>query len=104
VLVGAGVFLVIIGVSSLVLGQAGMGGGDVKLGGMLGAFLGWDLALLSILIAVLVGGLLAGSLLATGLKGRKDPIPFGPFLALGGAISLFWGEATLDWYFAMFLS
>lgn len=102
VLVGAGVFLVIIGASSLALGQPGMGGGDVKLGAMLGAFLGWKLALLSILISVLVGGLLAGALLATGRKGRKDPIPFGPFLALGGAICLFWGDATLAWYFAQF--
>jgi leader peptidase (prepilin peptidase) / N-methyltransferase len=102
VLVGAGVFLVIIGASSLALGQPGMGGGDVKLGAMLGAFLGWRLALLSILISVLVGGMLAGALLATGRKGRKDPIPFGPFLALGGAICLFWGDATLAWYFAQF--
>ena len=104
VLVAAGVFLVIIVASSLALGQAGMGGGDVKLGAMLGAFLGWKLALLSILISVLVGGLLAGALLATGRKGRKDPIPFGPFLALGGAISLFWGDAALAWYFAQFLN
>jgi leader peptidase (prepilin peptidase)/N-methyltransferase len=103
VLVGAGVFLVIIAASSLALGQAGMGGGDVKLGAMLGAFLGWKLALFSILISVLVGGFLAGALLATGRKGRKDPIPFGPFLALGGAISLFWGDAALAWYFAQFL-
>lgn len=104
VLVGAGVFLVIIVASSLALGQAGMGGGDVKLGAMLGAFLGWELVLLSILISVLVGGLLAGALLATGRKGRKDPIPFGPFLALGGAVSLFWGDAALAWYFAQFVS
>jgi leader peptidase (prepilin peptidase)/N-methyltransferase len=103
VLVGAGVFLVIIAASSLALGQAGMGGGDVKLGAMLGAFLGWKLALFSILISVLVGGFLAGALLATGRKGRKDPIPFGPFLALGGAISLFWGDAALALYFAQFL-
>ncbi len=103
VLVAAGVFLVIIVASALALGQAGMGGGDGKLGAMLGAFLGWELALLSILISVLVGGLLAGALLATGRKGRKDPIPFGPFLALGGAVSLFWGDATLAWYFAQFL-
>lgn len=102
VVVGAGVFLVIIAASSLALGQAGMGGGDVKLGAMLGAFLGWKLVLFSILISVLVGGLLAGGLLATGRKGRKDPIPFGPFLALGGAICLFWGDATLAWYFAQF--
>jgi len=104
VLLGGGVFLVIIVASTLVMGQAGMGVGDVKLGAMLGAFLGWKLALLSILLSVLLGGPLAATLLATGRKGRKDPIPFGPFLALGGLISLFWGEAVLAWYFAQFLS
>jgi leader peptidase (prepilin peptidase)/N-methyltransferase len=103
-LVGGGVFVVIIFGSSLVLGQPGMGVGDVKLGGMLGAFLGWQLVLLSILVSVLVGGLLAAALLATGRKGRRDPLPFGPFLALGGVISLFWGDSVLAWYFAQFLS
>jgi leader peptidase (prepilin peptidase)/N-methyltransferase len=104
ILLGGGVFLVIIVASTLVIGQAGMGVGDVKLGAMLGAFLGWKLALLSILLSVLLGGPLAATLLATGRKGRKDPIPFGPFLALGGLISLFWGEAILAWYFSQFLS
>ncbi len=104
VLLGGGVFLVIIVTSTLVIGQAGMGVGDVKLGAMLGAFLGWKLALLSILLSVLLGGPLAATLLATGRKGRRDPIPFGPFLALGGLISLFWGEAVLAWYFSQFLS
>ena len=104
VVVGGGVFVVIITASVLVIGQAGMGVGDVKLGAMLGAFLGWKLALLSILLSVLVGGPLAAVLLATGRKGRKDPIPFGPFLALGGLISLFWGEAVLAWYFGQFLN
>jgi leader peptidase (prepilin peptidase) / N-methyltransferase len=102
-LVGGGVFLVIIVVSSVVLGQPGMGVGDVKLGAMLGAFLGWRLALLTILLSVLVGGVLAAGLMATGRKGRKDPVPFGPFLALGGVVSLFWGDAILGWYFAQFL-
>jgi leader peptidase (prepilin peptidase) / N-methyltransferase len=103
VLVGGGVFLVIILASSLALGQPGMGVGDVKLGAMLGAFLGWKLALLSILLSVLVGGLLAATLLATGRKARKDPLPFGPFLALGGVVSLFWGDSLLAWYFGQFL-
>lgn len=103
VLLGGGVFVVIIAASTLVLGQAGMGVGDVKLGAMLGAFLGWKLALLSILLSTLVGGPMAAGLLATGRKGRKDAIPFGPFLALGGFISLFWGDALLAWYFAQFL-
>jgi leader peptidase (prepilin peptidase)/N-methyltransferase len=101
--VGGGVFVAIITASVLVIGQAGMGVGDVKLGAMLGAFLGWKLALLSILLSVLLGGPLAATLLATGRKGRRDPIPFGPFLALGGLISLFWGEAVLGWYFRQFL-
>jgi leader peptidase (prepilin peptidase)/N-methyltransferase len=104
VLLGGGVFLVIILASTLVLGQAGMGVGDVKLGAMLGAFLGWKLALLSILLSTLLGGPLAAGLLVTGRKGRKDPIPFGPFLALGGFVSLFWGDALLAWYFAQFQS
>ncbi|MGH7399195.1 MAG: prepilin peptidase, partial [Candidatus Rokuibacteriota bacterium] len=103
VLIGGGVFIMIIVGSSLVLGQPGMGVGDVKLGAMLGAFLGWKLALLSVLLSVLVGGPLAAFLLATGHKGRKDPLPFGPFLALGGAVSLFWGDALLAWYFGQFL-
>ena len=99
---GGGVFILIIVGSGIVLGQPGMGIGDVKLGAMLGAFLGWKLALLSILLSVLIGGPLAGTLLATGRKGRKDPLPFGPFLAVGAVISLFCGDAVLAWYFAQF--
>jgi len=103
VLIGGGLFVVIIVGSALVLGQPGMGIGDVKLGAMLGAFLGWKLALLSILLSVLVGGPVAGVLLATGRKGRKDPVPFGPFLALGGVVSLLCGNALIAWYFSQFL-
>lgn len=102
--VGGGVFIVIIVGSTLVLGQPGMGVGDVKLGAMLGTFLGWQFGLLGILLSVLIGGPLAAGLLATGRKGRKDPLPFGPFLALGGVISMFWGDAILAWYFGQFLS
>jgi leader peptidase (prepilin peptidase)/N-methyltransferase len=101
-LLGGGVFIVIIIVSGIVLGQPGMGVGDVKLGAMLGAFLGWKLVLLSILLSVLIGGPLAATLLATGKKGRKDPLPFGPVLAVGAVISLFCGDAVLAWYFAQF--
>ncbi len=104
VLVGGGVFIVIIVGSTLVLGQPGMGIGDVKLGAMLGAFLGWKLALLSILLSVLVGGPLAATLLATGRKSRKDPVPFGPLLALGGVVSLFCGNALITWYVDQFLN
>jgi leader peptidase (prepilin peptidase)/N-methyltransferase len=97
VLLGGGVFLVIILVSG-----GGMGGGDMKLGAMLGAFLGWKVALIALFVAVVAGGALAIVLLACRMRGRKDPVPFGPFLALGGAIGLFAGEGLLTWYLGAF--
>ena len=97
IVVGGGLFLVIILVSG-----GGMGGGDMKLGALMGAFLGWKLVLLAILLGVFAGGSVAIGLLVTGTKGRKDPVPFGPFLALGAVISLLWGNSLLDWYFARF--
>jgi leader peptidase (prepilin peptidase) / N-methyltransferase len=109
-LVGGGVFFVIIYGTDL-LGRlvrsleyfrgGGMGGGDMKLGAMLGAFLGWKIVLVSFLMAVLAGGLLSIVLLATTTLGRKDPIPFGPFLALAGGIGFVWGEGIMAWYLAL---
>ena len=99
IVVGGGVFLVIILASG-----GGMGGGDMKLGAMLGAFLGWKVVLLSVFVAVALGGALAVALIATGLRGRKDPIPFGPFLAAGGAAGLFWGERVVRWYLSGFVA
>jgi leader peptidase (prepilin peptidase) / N-methyltransferase len=96
--VGGGLFLVIILAS-----RGGMGGGDMKLGAMLGAFLGWKVGLLAILLGVLAGGVVALCLLIVGRKGRKEAIPFGPFLALGGAITFLWGEQLLGWYLEHFL-
>jgi leader peptidase (prepilin peptidase)/N-methyltransferase len=86
----------------IVASRGGMGGGDLKLAAMLGAFLGWKVMLLSVLVAVLAGGAVAVALLATGRTGRKDAIPFGPFLATGGVVGLFWGRALLDWYLSAF--
>jgi leader peptidase (prepilin peptidase)/N-methyltransferase len=97
IIVGGGVFFVIILASG-----GGMGAGDMKLGAMLGAFLGWKIVLLSILAAVVVGGIVAVALMASGRRGRKDPIPFGPFLAAGGASGLLWGERVLHWYLSGF--
>jgi len=97
ILLGGGLFFVIIVVS-----RGGMGGGDMKLGAMLGAFLGWRMTLVAIMIAVLIGGVVAIGLLAAGRRGRKEPVPFGPFLAIGGLAALFWGESLLRWYLGVF--
>lgn len=86
----------------IVLSRGGMGGGDIRLGAVIGAFLGWQLAVLSLFMAVLLGGVAATALLIAGRKGRKDRIPFGPFLAWSGAMSLFWGDALLRWYWSGF--
>jgi leader peptidase (prepilin peptidase)/N-methyltransferase len=90
---GGGVLFVII-----VASRGGMGGGDMKLGAMIGAFIGWQLLALTLLLAVILGGVIATTLLITGLKKRKDPIPFGPFLASSALVSLFWGDVVLRWY------
>lgn len=97
IVIGGGIFLVIILASG-----GGMGGGDMKLGAMFGAFLGWKVTLVALFVAVVLGGLLALTLLISGRVRRKDPIPFGPFLATGGAIGLIWGEQVIRWYLSGF--
>ena len=95
--VGGGLFILII-----LLSRGGMGGGDLKLGAMLGAFLGWRALLMALFVAIVLGGVIGAVLLATGVRGRKDPIPFGPFLATGGAMALYWGERAFGWWMAGF--
>jgi leader peptidase (prepilin peptidase)/N-methyltransferase len=75
----------------------------MKLGAMLGAFLGWRLLLVGVMVSVLAGGVVAIALLALGRRGRKDAVPFGPFLALGGIVALLWGEGILHWYLTAFV-
>lgn len=94
---GAGFVFVVI-----VASRGGMGGGDLKLCAMIGAFLGWKLTLLAIMLAVVLGGIVAVTLLIAGRKRRRDAIPFGPFLASGAVVSLLWGDELLRWYWAGF--
>jgi leader peptidase (prepilin peptidase) / N-methyltransferase len=97
VLLGGGLFVAII-----LLSRGGMGGGDLKLGAMLGAFLGWKALLVALFVAVTLGGVSAITLLASRRLARKDAIPFGPFLAVGGIVALFWGRAIVAWYLGGF--
>ena len=97
ILAGGGILFAVI-----VLSGGGMGGGDMKLGAMIGAFLGYKLALLALFLAVILGGLVALALLSTGIRRRKDPIPFGPFLAAAAAVVTLWGGMILTWYLRAF--
>lgn len=95
---GGGLFYLIADLSQRILKQEGMGGGDIKLIAMVGAFLGWKSVLLTIFIGALLGSIVGLFLILVKGKGRRFPIPFGPFLALGALTSLFWGGEILRWY------
>jgi len=84
------------------ISRTGMGWGDVKLAGLLGLMTGFPNVFVAIFGGVLIGGLWAGSLLLLKKKGRKDAIPFGPFLAIGGFVALVWGSAIIHWYLSLF--
>jgi leader peptidase (prepilin peptidase)/N-methyltransferase len=81
-----------------VASRGGMGGGDIKLIAMIGAFLGWKQVLLTIFIGALAGSVIGLFLMAFKGKSRKYAVPFGPFLSLGAVISLFAGPAIWNWY------
>ena len=87
---------------SAALGQAAMGGGDGKLAAMLGAWLGWKGLLLSSFLACAMGAFVGGAAIALGLLRRRQHMPFGPFLALGGGIAVFWGQSLISTYLRLF--
>ena len=81
----------------------GMGMGDVKLAGMMGLFLGRAVA--PAMFVALISGTLVGAVIIARVgaeRGRKTAIPFGPYLALGGLVGLFAGDAIVDWYLDTF--
>jgi leader peptidase (prepilin peptidase) / N-methyltransferase len=82
----------------LLTGKEGMGYGDFKLLGALGAWLGWQMLPLIILLSALVGALVGVALIAFRRHDRNVPIPFGPYLAAAGWVALVWGEQIVDWY------
>jgi leader peptidase (prepilin peptidase)/N-methyltransferase len=79
-----------------------MGLGDVKLAGMIGAFLGSGKSLVALFFGVLLGIMIWSILMAFKLKSRRDYIPFGFFLGLGALVALFWGQEIINWYWGLF--
>lgn len=81
----------------------GMGFGDVKLAGTIGLFLGWKLGVLAVLLSFFLGSIVGVLLILFRKRTLKDPLPFGPFLALGATLSFFCGERILEWYLGMWV-
>lgn len=98
VVLGLWLFDAIIIIGSIAFGQAAMGGGDAKLAAMLGAWLGWKYLLLTGFFACALGAFVGGGAIALGWLSRRQPMPFGPFLALGAVMTLFAGQAILSAY------
>ncbi|TLU66940.1 prepilin peptidase [Thalassotalea litorea] len=85
----------------LVTGKEGMGYGDFKLFAVFGAWFGWQLLPLLILMASLVGAIIGISLMVFRNHEGSKPIPFGPYLAIAGWITALWGEGIWSWYLGM---
>jgi leader peptidase (prepilin peptidase)/N-methyltransferase len=79
--------------------EEGLGMGDIKMLAMIGAFIGWKLTLLSLMLASLSGTVIGVALIASGRGSMKYALPFGTFLAIGAALSATVGDPILDWYF-----
>ncbi len=96
---GAGLLTAVIYGYYFLTGKQGMGGGDVKLLGMIGVFTGWQGVLFTIFMGSLAGTLVGVPWAFVQKKDMKTAIPFGPFLALGGLLYVLWGDIMINWYF-----
>jgi leader peptidase (prepilin peptidase)/N-methyltransferase len=101
IVVGGGVLYLMAEGYRRIRHQEGMGMGDVKMLAMIGAFLGWPLTLLSLMIASVAGTIIGIALIATGRGTMKYELPFGTFLAIGAAVSAAAGQSILRWYFGL---
>ncbi|MGB0894115.1 MAG: prepilin peptidase [Parashewanella sp.] len=82
----------------LLTGKEGMGYGDFKLMAVFGAWLGWQMLPLIILLSSLVGAIVGISLMLSKKINANNPIPFGPYITAAGWIALIWGQNIFDWY------
>ena len=101
---GGGFFLLIAYSYRWIRGLDGLGGGDIKLLAMIGAFTGWQGVAFTVLAASLSGALAGTWAMRRTRKGMATMIPFGPFLSLGAVCFLLWGEGVVRWYVDGFLN
>ena len=93
---GYGILWLVYHAFRLLTGKEGMGHGDFKLLAMLGAWLGWEALPLVVVLSSVSAIAIGVALIALGRHQRSDPLPFGPFLAAAGWVSLFWGQGLMS--------
>lgn len=84
-----------------IISRGGMGWGDVKLVALIGLATGFPLIFIALVIGAILGGLVAIALLVSKKRGRKEAIPFGPFLSVAAMITLIWGTEILGCYLGL---
>jgi len=94
-LVGFAIYLVIALIGRVAYGPGALGMGDVKLATFIGLVAGFPLVIVAVVVAILSAGLTGLILIVTRLRGRRDPIPYAPFLIAGTAVAAIWGSAIL---------
>jgi leader peptidase (prepilin peptidase)/N-methyltransferase len=94
--IGFGIFLLI-----AIVSRGGMGWGDVKLAALIGLATGFPLVFVAIIMAAILGGIVAVALVIAKKRKRRQTIPFGPFLAVAAMITLLWGSNILSWYLGL---
>jgi leader peptidase (prepilin peptidase)/N-methyltransferase len=99
--VGYGSLYCVFWLFKLVTGKEGMGFGDFKLLALFGAWLGWQLLAILILMASVVGAIIGIALMIFKNHQREQAIPFGPYLAIAGWITLMWGNTIWAWYLSL---
>ena len=99
---GAGVLYAIAAGYYLWRKEEGMGMGDVKMLAMIGAFLGWQAVLLTLILSSFSGAIIGIGILATSRGSMRYALPFGTFLALGALVAMLSGDAIFGWYLGLF--
>lgn len=98
ILTGGGILYAIAEAYYRIRREEGLGGGDIKMLAMVGAFLGWRLTILTLMMASFAGSIAGALLIASRRGGMKYALPFGTFLAIGAAVSAAVGSGLIDWY------
>lgn len=101
ILLGGGSLLMVAWLYQKLTGKDGMGGGDIKLLGMMGAFLGWQAIPFIIFASSMVGSVIGVSIMLLQKKDSKLAIPFGPYLAFAAVLYIFYGKPLIRWYLAL---
>ena len=102
IIAGGGILYLVTWGYYLITKKVGMGGGDIKLLAMIGAFLGWQAIPFVIFLSALTGSVIGIIFILMKGKGRNYQIPFGPFLAMAAEIQLFFGNDIISLYYHLF--